>query len=107
MATTRSDSLAALGAFAKGSSPSAPSNLIARQAHLTSRRASGKHGLDVFRHTSGQDNVLADRLPRFYAPKSGPVVLPAWLPGVVHSVVATRSDACCGAERIQEDLLHR
>ena len=33
-AVTRSDSLAALGAFAKGSSPSAPSNLIVREASL-------------------------------------------------------------------------
>ena len=105
-AVTRSDSLSALGAIAKGSSPSPPINLIVRETALDV--ACSKYGLEVFKHISGKDNVWADALSRVFAP-GGTDALPSILlrPGVVHSKVAERSDAWWEAERLEETLLRR
>ena len=105
-AVTRSDSLSALGALAKGSSTSPPINLIVRETAIDV--ASSKYGLGLFKHVKGKDNIYADALSRIFAPggADGP---PGELrrPEIRHSRVAERNDTWWEAERLEEALLAR
>ena len=84
----RSDSLAALGAVASGSSPNKAMNTICRELALD--LAEGKYQAELMAHLPARFNGLADALSRLEAPGSDSKSFPPELNGIQRTILADR-----------------
>ena len=88
---TRSDSIAALGAMAKGGSTAAATNAVARELALDV--ASGNYSPEIFGHIPGHLNHIADALSRLCAPKGEHKEIPQELSHLTVQIPADRTPA--------------
>ena len=84
----RSDSLAALGAVASGSSPNRAMSVICRELALD--LAEGKYKTELMAHLPARFNGLADALSRLEAPGPDAKPFPPELDGIRRSVLTDR-----------------